>query len=250
MADSLPPRRRPDFGSMALAVLGDGQTFAKPSLADGKILDALFAASPPTGDGTAAKPLDQKLLGAVGRTIKARAGRRGDRYVRRRLAHAEQLPRQPLGRQLLCQAIRRRGRRLPLHREQLPSTGQRHRALAQHVLRFNFATVAIGSDRRVDLQSGDRHVSVVAERSVLGLGGRRLLRRNVRPRVELRTRHGPVVPRARAIGPHDAGFRSGHRLQPRNRFDRLSRRGLDALGRRLARRLHPQGVSRTLLQHR
>jgi uncharacterized protein (DUF608 family) len=74
MADAVPLRRRADFGTMALAVLGDGSTFAIPSLASSDDLAALISSAAPTADGSSEKPLDQKLLGAVGRTVKLEPG--------------------------------------------------------------------------------------------------------------------------------------------------------------------------------
>ena len=57
-------------------------------------------------------------------------------------------------------------------------------------------------------------VPVVGQRPLLGLGRRRLLPRHLRPRLELRARHGPALPRTGALRPRDAG------LQPGAGFDR------------------------------
>ena len=54
---------------------------------------------------------------------------------------------------------------------------------------------------------GDRHLPVVGERPVLGVGRRGLLRRHLHARVELRAGHGAAVPRAGAQRARDAGFR-------------------------------------------
>jgi non-lysosomal glucosylceramidase len=62
----LPLRRRPDFGTMALAVLGDERTFAHASLlsAEPKHLFSL-----PSSSHAAEKPLDELLQGAIGKRI-------------------------------------------------------------------------------------------------------------------------------------------------------------------------------------
>lgn len=74
MTDVVPLGRRADFGSMAITILGEKPTFANPSLANSKDLDAIFSGGTPTADGTAEKPLDQTLLGAVGKTVKLEPG--------------------------------------------------------------------------------------------------------------------------------------------------------------------------------
>jgi non-lysosomal glucosylceramidase len=69
MTDTVPLRRLPDFGTMALAVVGDEPALVHPSLADSNDLEPLFS-NPPPADDAAERPLDQGLLGAVGRTTK------------------------------------------------------------------------------------------------------------------------------------------------------------------------------------
>ena len=69
MTDEVPLRRRADFGSMAIAVLGDEPTLAKPSLADSKDLKSLFSPAA-TAEDSVEKPLSQPLLGAAGKTVK------------------------------------------------------------------------------------------------------------------------------------------------------------------------------------
>jgi len=73
-ADVSDLKRLPDYGTMGLAVLGGGETFHRASLPDGAAADALFADRTPEADATAAKPLDQALRGAVGRTVTLEAG--------------------------------------------------------------------------------------------------------------------------------------------------------------------------------
>ncbi|MCC6494028.1 MAG: hypothetical protein IT424_13520 [Pirellulales bacterium] len=67
MPEAMPLRRRPDFGTMAVAVLGAEGTFAIPAIAAGGDARAVFAAGDRGGDEAVEKPLDEALRGAVGK---------------------------------------------------------------------------------------------------------------------------------------------------------------------------------------
>ncbi|MFO0790959.1 MAG: GH116 family glycosyl hydrolase [Pirellulales bacterium] len=79
MGDQVPLRRRPDFGSMAIAVLGDNRTFATAALpkSDEKLAEAIFAAQATGKDddrSPAEKPLDEALMGVAGRSFSLKPG--------------------------------------------------------------------------------------------------------------------------------------------------------------------------------
>ncbi|RIK70218.1 MAG: hypothetical protein DCC67_20855, partial [Planctomycetota bacterium] len=70
---AIPLRRRRDFGTMAVAVLG-GDASAAASIPDGDALEELFAALRGEPVASAEKPLGENLRGAVGRTIELQPG--------------------------------------------------------------------------------------------------------------------------------------------------------------------------------
>jgi len=70
----LPLDQRGDFGTMGLALLGEGGAIARAELPADRMLKSLFADSMPTTD--ARKPFADKLCGALGRTINLKPGGR------------------------------------------------------------------------------------------------------------------------------------------------------------------------------
>ena len=103
--------------------------------------------------------------------------------------------------QRVCRALCGRGRGCASPGGQPPDPGPSDAVVARQLLRIQSSLVAPRSPAFHRLNSRYRHLPMVGEWPVLGLGRLRLLPRHLRPCLELRTRHGAVVPRPRAVCP-------------------------------------------------
>lgn len=77
MGDSVPLRRRPDFGSVAIAVLDGEHTTSQVSLPIDQNLANLFNSLSPKAADSNELPLDQPLRGAVAKTLSLKPGEQG-----------------------------------------------------------------------------------------------------------------------------------------------------------------------------
>lgn len=77
MGDSVPLRRRSDFGSVAIAVLGSEHTTSQVSLSTDQNLANLFNTPSPKAADSVEQPLDKTLRGAVAKTLSLKPGEQG-----------------------------------------------------------------------------------------------------------------------------------------------------------------------------
>ena len=130
---------------------------------------------------------------------------------------------------------RARGRELRL-------AGQADAAVARHLVRLDAALLVPRPHVAQHLDPGHLHLPPVRHRPVLRLGGRRLLRGHVHPRLALRPCRGPALPRAGARSPR-AGPISAWRMNPKTGVIQHRGEGRRPGGRRPG-GLHPARLSR------
>ena len=215
---------RPDFGTMGLALLGrqDGDT-AAAALPDAHHPPGLFEEHA-AHDGEATATLDGRLLGGLGRRWKLEPGQEATAtFVVTWHFPNLSLPGfgKPVGRHYatrfadaaavadhVADNYDRLSKQTRLWRQTWYDSTLPYWLLDRLFLNTSILATSTAPPLR--------------RRPVLRLGGRRLLRRHLHPRLALRPRPGPAVPRAGALRPRDAGLRhglGGHRPRPLPRRD-------------------------------
>ena len=209
---------RPDFGTMGLALLGrqDGDT-AAAALPDAHHPPGLFEEHA-AHDDEATAPLDGRLRGGLGRRWKLEPGQEATAtFVVTWHFPNLSLPGfgKPVGRWYATR-FADAAAVAESCRGQFRPPIEANAAVARHVVRFDAALLAAGPAVPEHVDPGDLDRPPLRRRPILRLGGRRLLRRHLHPRLALRPRPGPALPRTGALRPRDAGLRHGlGRLRPR-----------------------------------
>ena len=229
VTSTLPLRERPDFGTMTLALLGAGEGVrATAALPDDRVPPGVFTAK--AGEDEA-RPFGKTLIGSVSRTLALDPGEAATVTF----VVAWHFP------NLRFDGLTTDGR---WYATKFPSAVAVARYVADHFDRLSGQTRTWRDtwydstlphwflDRTFPecVDPGDLHLLPVRQRPILRLGGGRVLRRHLHPRLALCAGRRPPVPRAGAR--HPRAGRPGPRLRPEDRDRRPPRRVPRRRGRR------------------
>ena len=155
----------------------------------------------------------QKLVGSLGAQVDARPRRVGHGHVRPHLALPEPEAEPPAAGPLLRDALRLGLRGGRVRARSTSPASQPDAPLARHLVRLDAALLVPGPHVPQHLDPGHLDLPPVRQRPVLRLGRRRLLRGHLHPRLALRPRRGPALPRTGARS-RASGSTSAWRCNP------------------------------------